>query len=408
MVQNQFVKMVKVGLSFTLGLMVLSVSGQSDCRSIFGTGFKPVNSTPLSWGVELTGAGALMNDRYTANWSAYGGVDYFRKKHQIYFEGAYKGWYNSAGNPEGRKPQSDFPAYNRPTPSHFGLRELFYRIGDRDSYIKAGVQSFISGDYMLFDERMLGVSGLKSWGGLQFSAAFGTVTQHIARFQDVCGNRHIYNIIHRSQFNFVGDQPGESNFTGAFLKWTPSSLITETAESTDDFYEFEAFKEFTNTIARFGSTTHGSNRQFFSVYEAGMFAYQEFGSGFHQYKYYGGLFSTFFLPFQLSLKTQLTGQYILDDRTLAFYFGLDRPFYWDQGGVSRFVFSYLTKFDIDDKTHFYPAFSNLFLGEVMRLDAIDLPIITVAFKHQFENRLKPSLQLQYAGQLKGSQSRETD
>lgn len=406
MLQSRFVKEIKVLAIIVLPyFMSFSLLAQPDCRSIIGSNIKPIGKTPVSWGVELSGAGAVMNDRTIANWSLYGGLDYSIKNHQLYFEGAYKGWYNSAKNPDGEDPRTDYPDYNRPQPKHWGMRELFYQYGKQNSFIKAGVQSFKSPDYFMLDERMLGVNAVKTLGSFKLNASAGTVAQGLARFQDVCGNRHIYNIIHRSRYNFVGEKPGETNFGALFINWNPGSTTVVNKHSAD---EFETFDEFNDNDFSLGEFDMQSKKSAFSLSEAGMFFYEEFGKGFHEFKYYSGIYSTIELPLGLMLKGQITNQYILNDRAISFWFLLQKTITWNSGTLSQISANYFEITEIDEGASFYPAFSNLFLGEVMRLDAIDLPLVSASIKHQFKGKWKPDFQLKAVQQLKGNKSGEID
>jgi hypothetical protein len=391
----------KLLLILSILFSVIRASAQPDCRSVLGSHIKPAGATPLSWGIELSATGALMNDRTLSNWSVYTGLDFTLKKNQIYFEGAYKDWYNSAKNPDGNEARVEFPEYNRPSPKNFGFRELFYRYGSRDSYIKTGIQSFKSSDYLLFDERLLGITAVKALGSVQAAMLLGSVSQDIARFQDVCGNRHIYNILHRSAFNFTGDKLWESNLGGAFITWKPGKHkdAQNTSESFDEFNsdEFFASDESTN-----------QEKKYIKVEEAGLFFYEEFGSGFHTYKYYSGFFSTFALPMDISMKSEVIDQYIRNDHAITYFLKLEKMLTWNSGANSRVNIGYLGKVDIDEDAHFYPSFSNLFLGEIMRLDAIDLPLLSSSFKHHFTGKLKPTLQFNAVKQLSGNQSQEID
>lgn len=416
---------VKYKLGILLGVIMVSTSlyAQPDCRSIIGAHIKPIGNSPVSWGVEGLTAIGFMPDRYVANWNLYGAIDYTKGNHQFYFEGAYKDYYNSASNPEGEAPQTDLPEYNRPTPTQFGLRELNYKYSGEGSQLSVGVRGLKTDDYFLFDERMLGITATKKWNALEVSANIGTVTEQIARFSNVCGTRHIYNIIHRSQYNFVGDRPFETNLAGVFLTWKPGAGKSKSvALGNDDTFEtfddgtsdefstegFETIDEFSNDEFTTGEIGKKTKKSFLKLNETGAFFYEEFGSGFHEYKYYSGVFSQFTLPFDTELETELVDQYILNDHALAYWLSLSKAESWGDGSSTNFKLSYLGKFNINDGAHFYPAFSNLFLGEVLRLDAIDLPLLSGTIKHFFNHKYKPTLQLNGVMQLKNDKSREGD
>ena len=408
MLQRQSVKSINCLCLLLLLGCIKDLKAQPDCRSIIGAHLTPIGETPLSWAVEGTMAGAVMNDREIANWSLYGGLDYTSNNHQFYFEGAYKDWYNSAQNPDGADPQTGLINYNRPTRYNWGLRELYYKYGNGSEYIKSGVQSIKSDDYFLFDERALGVSASKSFSQIKATFNIGTVSQRLARFQDVCGNRHIYNIVHRSQYNFVSDDPWDSNFAGVFLKWTPSQLKTTTSKKgTSKGDEFESFDEFSSDEFSSGEFNQAAaNGKSFKLKEAGLLFYEEFGSEFHDYKYYTGAYAGIALPFEWLIKVEVVDQYIKDDHAVALFAEAEKTMSWDNGSSSNVNFGVLGKIDIDDNAHFYPAFSNLFKGEVMRLDAIDLPLGYFSVKHHFPGKLKFYTQVNAIAQLNDDESKE--
>lgn len=407
MIRNQSVHMIKLMVLFVLMILSTEINSQVDCRSILGAHLNGIKDTPLSLGLELSGSAAILNERRIANFHVFAGLDFTRKMHQFYFEGAWKGWYNSGNNPDGEEARTDYPDYNRPETAHLGFRELFYKYGNKPDFLKVGVQTLETPDYFLFNERMLGISGSKRLNKFDFTGSLGTVTNRISRFGDVCGNRHIYNIVHRSQFNFTGDKPGETNFGTIFLNWKRDSAPSpakNTGEQSDDLNEFEEFEDFGSDIIEGNS----NKPVYFKAEQAGIFFYEEFGTGFHEYKYYSGIYAGFQTLFGSMLQLELVDQYIFNDHALAFWLELEKEIFWQNGAVSKMSISYLDKLDIDQNAHFYPAFSNLFMGEVMRLDAIDLPLVAVSAEYQFKSKNKTFIQLNIVRQLKGNHSGELD
>lgn len=404
--QKQFVS--RINLILFVILNTVTVFAQPDCRSILGAHSKPLGSTGISWAAEGTIAGGIMNDRKIANGSLYVGTEYQFGKSNLYFEGAYKNWYNTAANPDGEDRDSSMVDYNKPTRYNWGFRELHYSFKNDDFYVKLGVQSIKSKDYLLLDERVFGVSAEKKLGAFTLNGNLGSVTQRIARFQDVCGNRHVYNIIHRSQYNFVGEKLGETNLGALHLTWKPTkkSSVGSSSKKELEEEEFGAFEEFSEN--EFSSDEFQKEETKFRVAETGMFFFEEFGMGFHEYKYYSGFFAAFNVFDFLELKSQVVDQFIYNDHALAYFLEAEKVINWIGGNSSQIQLGYLGKFDITESAHFYPAFTNLFLGEVMRMDAIDLPLSYASVKHMFTGKRKLSVEIKGVAQLKGSQSRELD
>jgi hypothetical protein len=380
---------------------------QVDCRTILGSNLRSISDGPFSWGLELSGSLGAMADRKIANGQIYAGLDFSKSHHQFYFEVAYKNWYNSAKNPDGEDPGTSFTDFNRPKPSNLGFRELFYQYKNQSDFLKFGVQTYKTPDNFILNERILGISGNKSLGNFIATGALGTVTNKISRFGDVCGNRHIYNILHRSQFNFTGDKPGATNFGTLFLNWKRGSATKKSStpeNKNDEFSEFGQFDEFSVT----SDDSKTEKKSIIRAEKAGIFFYEEFGSGFHEYKYYTGGFAEFETVKQSVLELQLIDQYILNDHALAYRIKLEKDHFWKKGSNTKFALSFLSKINIDKDAHFYPAFSNLFLGEVMRMDAIDLPLFYGTIKHSFKSKYKIYMQLNAASQLKADKSKEID
>lgn len=404
----------KAGWLLIIFIMInWSAHAQPDCRSTLGAHNKPIGHTDVSWAFEGAVAGAVMNDRYIANTSLYSALGYQFGKSNFYFEGAYKNWYNSASNPDGVDRDSSMIDYNKPTRYHWGLRELHYKFQLDDFTIKAGVQGLKSKDYFLFDERMLGVLAEKYFGAFNISGSVGSVSQRIARFQDVCGNRHVYNIIHRSQFNFVSDNLWESNYGAMFLTWNPrSGMAAENEEdvelSDDEFGSFDEFSTDDFSNDEFVDDEFSRKRNGAKVEEAGLFFYEEFGSGFHEYKYYSGAYASFTFWTQLNLKVEFVDQYIYNDHALAYFAEAEKVQSWSNGASTQLQLGYLGVINISEEAHFYPAFTNLFLGEVMRMDAIDLPLVYGSVKHVLPGKWKWNVQLNGAAQLQSYQSKELD
>lgn len=399
MIQKQFARLTSITIFLLLAFIV---TAQPDCRSIISSHLTPIGQSSLSWATELTLAGGLMPDREIANGSIYGALDYSKNKSQFYLEGAYKIWYNSASNPDGAPPQSTAPDYNKPTRYHWGFRELYYRYGSAKNYVKPGVQSITSEDYFLLDERALGLSASKNLNAFTLTGNIGTVTQRLARYQDVCGNRHIYNIIHQSQYNFVSENPGESNFGLITLKWRPEDKNNDndTGNTSDD--EFSSLDEFSSS--EFGESPSAKVK----IDNAGILLYEEFGEAFHTYKYYFGAFSEIVLFKSFRLKTELIDQYIPDEHCLAYMLELETSHSWNNGSSSLLDIGYLGKIDIDQGAHFYPAFANLFKGEVMRLDAVNMPLAYASLKHFFPGKSKFTAEVNAVAQIEGSESKEID
>jgi hypothetical protein len=72
---------------------------------------------------------------------------------------------------------------------------------------------------------------------------------------------------------------------------------------------------------------------------------------------------------------------------------------WGNASNTRISGAFIGKYDIDKDAIFQPLFSNLFLGEIMRLDAPDFPLWQAAIKHRFAGKLKIHLAIKAVSQI---------
>jgi len=142
--------------------------------------------------------------------------------------------------------------------------------------------SMKSAGSMLLDERVLGISAKKEWNSVGLSLQGGTVYDNIARMQDVCGTRHIYNLLRGSKVNFVGDRIFDSNFLLAEFNWNPGNRTIKNDTTTDEFAPFGSSGEFSEFSGKARKT------KIISLKNLGFRAYEEYGIVFPSYKFYTG------------------------------------------------------------------------------------------------------------------------
>ncbi len=379
------------------------IFSQVECRSTLGSHFKPISKKiPIYWSAELTASLGLMTDRKIRNGMAILGLEYARpsNKHKFYFEGSGKNWKNSKKGPSDEGLREGKPDFNRPEKNNFGIREAFYQFKKNKNTLKIGVQSIKIGDYFLVDERVLGANYNMDFGAIKLNSSLVNVNKDFARMQNVCGVRHIFNVAHRSEFNLVGSEIGETNFFATTLLWRPSDKIEE--ENNDE--EFDEFDEFSETDDEFGDVNEKTN----FLKEAGLIFYEEFGSEFHDYKYYFGAISNINLPMGFNLKMEVLHQQITNDKTIIYYSNLIKDIFWKSGNSTNFQIAYMGKLDIDENTYFQAAFSNLYKGEVFRLDLKDVPLLFASVKHNFNTKIKLYLKLKLVEQIEKDKTREID
>lgn len=377
---------------------------QMDCRSMLGAYVSPIGESNFSWGIEATIAPGIMKDRQIANGLLILGADYSSPSgmHQFYVEGGYKNFYNSAKGPGVTNPGegTGYKQFPLPEKNNFGLREAFYKLTLNNSEITTGIQSIKLNDFFMVDERSLGVTFNTDYQAFTLKSHIGTVMNDFARMADFCGTRHMFNLVRGGRFGYFGENIGEANFFGATISFDPhyekqdiSTNGDEFGDAGDEFGEFES---------------KSKTKPIISLEDIGIIYYQEFGEVFHDYRYYGGLFAEFGLPMETKFKVEPVFQYLEGEHSLAYYLRLEKSKIWDNGSLSDIQLGYVGKVSIQEKSHFYPSYSNLFYGEVWKLDVLQMPLSYFSISHRFTGKAGFHIKLFAVTQLQEDKSNEID
>ena len=116
----------------------------------------------------------------------------------------------------------------------------------------------------------------------------------------------------------------------------------------------------------------------------------------------------FDLPFLLNLKTQCMYQQVNGNESLLYMGDISRGFHLFPGHNTHAGVSYYGTNNFTEDTLTSITFSNLFLGEVLRMDAIDLPAFNLYLKHNFPWKIKLYLKAQYVKQINLYHANEID
>ncbi len=316
-----------------------------------------------------------------------GALDYTVKNHSFYLEGGYKNWKNSTL----AQPILE-------TSRNVGVRQAFYGFQNENIQVKLGLHETKLGNYFLIDERILGVSVDKKMGAFNFSARGGTVLDNFARMGRFCSNRHLYGLLTNDFTGNVGENGGETNLAGFVLDWNPNYKKTTESDSNDEFGEFDEFSE----NSEFGSTSTNL------ISNIGLIVYNEFGSIIPDHKLYVGSLIDFNLPAGFMLQAGAVYQNMNLNNSLVYIATLKRSITWNSGAYSNVGIGYIGKYDIDENAIFQPLFSNMFLGEIMRLDATDFPLWKANLSHNFPGKLKFHVSLKAVGQIEANETSEID
>lgn len=402
-----------------------SASAQMDCRSMLGAHLTPFKKDGnLLWAIEGTYGPGMMTSPYDSlsedKTKIRGGMilaaldfGFMQNKSHLYVEGGYKNWQNSAYIDNSTLTDS----------KHFGMRQAFYSFSNEKTKIKIGLHETRLGDFFLIDERILGASVDQEIGAFTINVRGGTVNKSFARMGKFCSNRHLYSIINPDFTEHIGKKVGETNLVGLALNWNPHhvkekpkansidefSSDDEFSNNNDEFHENHDFNEF-GEFNEFSDNKESNSKQSFSVKNVGLIIYDEFGSKKYipENKLYTGLLVDFNIP--LGIFIQLGGVYqnMKDNNTVAYIAKIGKSQSWSNGSLTKISGAYIGKYDINDEAIFQPLFSNLFIGEVVRMDAANFPLWQAAIKHRFPGKMKFHIAIKAVGELENSETNEQD
>ncbi len=331
-----------------------------------------------------------MTDRTLNGGMVIGALNYsFMKNFQLYLEGGYKNWKNSAetdnDNNDGKKNDNE--------KRHLGMRNVFLDFNNSDINVTAGLQEMKLGDFIMLDERTTGIAYKENFGAITINVVTGSVLKNFARMGHFCSNRHLYNLMGNNFTENIGKKMGETNLTGTSVTWNTNYTKEENGNDDDEFSEFDETTE--------------STENNFAITNIGFLAYNEFGKIINDNKYYFGTFTNLSLIKNIELKLETVLQSMKDQNSIAGIAKIHKSFLRKSGDNIDIELSYFGKYAIDDNAIFQPLFSNIFAGEVMRLDAVDFPFVVATLQHKFPWK-HLSLKLNFVKQLEDNEVFETD
>ena len=396
---------LKILTLISLSLFVsFSANAQMECRSTLAAHLTPFHEkVPIYWAIEGTMAPGIMTSPYnnTDKTKLNGGMilgalDFsISKKHSFYIEGGYKNWQNS-----------DFVSSSQSN-RHLGMRQVFYGFTTKNTKVKLGLHEAKLGSFPLVDERIFGASIDQNIGAFTINARGGTVLRNFARMGSFCANRHLYGVINSNYTENIGKTPGETNLAGFALNWNPHYVKPKQSTTSDDEFS-DTGDEFSGIEDEFSELTEP--KQKVSVTNLGLILYDEFGSTDYipDNKLYAGSIVDIDLPYGIYTQTGAIYQNMAQNNTMIYLVKLGKNFSLYDGSNTKISSTYIGKTDIDDNALFQPLFTNLFLGEIMRLDATETPLLQASIKHRFPGKLKFHMGVKVVGQFEGNKTNEQD
>jgi hypothetical protein len=415
------------------------LAAQPDCRSILGAHLKPYSlESQISWAGELVTIPAYMENRYANNSMLFGAIDFTSrsKRHQLYFEGgAKRSTVDAAGGgdtehtttkprPTPTRPTSGpacrpAPARANPPPPRsprprerrrpsppppprpalktiprYGWREFFYQYRSEATRVRVGLSTTRLGDQFLVNERTLGFSLQQSLGRATLAATAGSVGD-FARMTDFCGTKRLTNLVEKEKYETVGHDFGDTNLAGLVLAWDLTRATPAARPAGADEFALSD-----DLAPRRSATLWG-------LHQVGLVSYHEFDRIADENRSWFGTFARFELPAGVSFQAEALYQDAHTDAVILH--GLaQKDYFWSNASNTSFHAGYFGKVNRGGAAAFEASFSNLFKGEIMRMDAIDIPLVYAGVRHNFPGRRKTYVQLQGVEQLHAENMKEVD
>jgi hypothetical protein len=280
-----------------------------------------------------------------------------------------------------------------PEKNQWGLRAGFLEYHAPKTTVTLGLQTMSMGETLLLDERGLGLSAKSEIGPLTLRLAVATVTADFAKMQDFCAVRHAYSIVRGGRLDLLGDALGETNLVGGSLEYAPpSARATQSRRVDGNEDEFEAIESPRPGVIR----------------RVGLVYLQEFGDGFGRYRQFFGATAALRAPGGLDTQLEIVYQDIPTKSAWGYLARVDRDFGWNSGALTRIALGYVGSRAIDEHARFSPAFANLFLGEIMRLDVARAPLAFARVEQTLAVKTRPYARLFYVAQLEDDRTSELD
>jgi hypothetical protein len=375
------------------GILSWIVSGltfaQWECPSQLAAYLKPVGKSNIYWSGELTGGTGYLTNNLIGNGMGLVGLDWSFGKSTIYAEGGIKYWN-----------RYDLDASASTDNFHAGIRELYYQYKWQPATLTLGIQSARLDDDFLLNERIFGVNYKLSQGKWTMNLLGGSVTKDFARNGTFCNVGYLYDILPGRQRALIGNAFGQTNLAAATLKYQPHKTSGK-AKTAAQENEFSA-SEFGGSL----DPSMESKATSFKVESVGAVTYSEFGDWINQPFLTAGLFAQTEWGKGWSFKPEILFQSATDNNAIIYSLKLEKMFEGEHTRTNLNI-RYLGKTNIDTNAKILNSFSNIFAGDVIRLDALDSPFIQAGIKHSFPKQ-KIHFKAQFANQFNDNEMCEFD
>ncbi|MCK9163191.1 MAG: hypothetical protein M0O93_02435 [Bacteroidales bacterium] len=343
---------------FLLVFLPLVSNAQWNCPSKLASYTKPIPYLPIKGGIELTGSGGIIDDNYFGFFAGYAALEYTNKQHGIFIEGGIKTWTRHDNG-------LDLTYKN----GHPGFREAYYQFLNKSTSLRLGIQTITLDDHYLVNDRAAGLNFTYNYKKLSLQIAGGSVTKYFSRNGLFCNIGFVYDILHRDR-GLMGNGLGQTNFTALTLSYKNKGI------------------------------DKGLNK-------IGIALYDEFGSRIDTNVFMSGLYATLTLPFEIELNPEVLYQNAINNNAILYSIGLRKMFITDNAHRFDFQARVIGSTELDNGAMIRNSFSNLFLGDVIRLEAQDLPLYQASLRYSIP-RHSLHFKLQYTSEFQTNGLSEID
>lgn len=307
-------------------------NAQWNCPSKLGSFTKPIPYTPIKGGIELTGSGGIIDDNYFGFFAGYAALEYTIKQNTFYVEGGIKAWARHDNGLE--------QTYNN---KYGGFREAYYQFLNNTTSIRVGIQTITLDDHYLVNDRVAGVNYGFDYKKFSFQFAGGSITKYFSRNGLFCNVGYVYDILHRDR-GLMGNGLFQTNFGALTLSYNNKGI------------------------------EKGFNK-------VGVAIYDEFGSKIDTNVFMTGLYATLTLPYEIELTPEVLYQNAKSNNAILYSLGLRKMFIMENSQRFELQARVLESTELDKGAMIKNSFSNLFLGDVIRLEAKDLPLYQASLRY---------------------------
>jgi hypothetical protein len=337
-------------LAFVLSF---TVKAQWNCPSLLGEYTKPIGSSHFKAGLELIGSAGLLDDNYYGFVSSFGALSYQIQHNTFYVEGGFKAWR--------RYDDSEDKYFGN---HHFGFREAYYQYANKGLSLRLGIQTMTMGDYYLVNDRALGLNFGYNFSNFKLQVAGGSVMKQFSRNGLFCNVGYVYDILERDR-GLMGNGFGEMNFASTTISYNNKNITTGLRSVGLAFYD------------EFGSRDEIKDTNVFIT----------------------GVYGLITMPFGINIMPEILYQNAKDNNSILYSIQMRKLFMFENSTRLDCQARLVATTAIDKDAKIRNSFSNLFLGDVIRLDAKDEPLCQVSARYSIP-RYSLHFKAQYSTQLK--------